>query len=90
MATADHEATGLDCDHAIRRLLRRIDAHIADEPRDSPVRRYLERELGGREGTEADTRLVVHAQINVVRELFERRSDADGLRLLSNIERECC
>ncbi len=81
---------GLDCERAIQRLLRCVDGHVAAEPDDSPVRRYLERELGGRDGSEPDTRLVVHAQINVIRELFIQRGDEAGLSMLSAIERECC
>ncbi|WP_346655043.1 N(2)-fixation sustaining protein CowN [Halorhodospira halophila] len=44
----------------------------------------------GRDGSEPDTRLMVHAQINVIRELFVQRGDDAGLSMLSAIERECC
>ncbi|MCG5541151.1 MULTISPECIES: N(2)-fixation sustaining protein CowN [unclassified Halorhodospira] len=81
---------GLDCERAIQRLLQCVDRHIAEEPENSRVRRYLERELGGRDGSEPDTRLMVHAQINVIRELFVQRGDDAGLSMLSAIERECC
>ena len=80
----------LDCERAIQRLLQCIESHIAEEPDESPVRRYLERELGGRHGSEPDTRLVVHAQINVIRELLSERGDEAGLSMLTAIERECC
>lgn len=89
MVSEDH-ATGIDCEHAIYRLLQRVEWHLAGEASDSMVRRYLEREVGGRDGSEPDTRLVIHAQVNVLRELLHRRGDEDGLSLLFQIERKCC
>ncbi|MFP4129670.1 MAG: N(2)-fixation sustaining protein CowN [Halorhodospira sp.] len=86
----DGETDGTTCEQAIYQLLQRVETHIAAEATDSMVRRYLERELGGRDGSERDTRQVIHAQINVIRELFQRGGDEEGLELLLRVERECC
>lgn len=80
----------IDCDRCIRALYARIRHYLDQDAGDCPLCRYFRDRLGGRDGSEDDARLLLHAQINVIYELFSRHADADALQLLARVEDDCC
>ncbi len=52
--------------------------------------RYFREKLGDRDGSEDDARLLLHAQVNIIHELFERRQDDEAQTLLYRVEDDCC
>lgn len=80
----------IDCDRCIRAIYARIRHYVDQDGGDCPLCRYFRDKLGARDGSEADARLLLHAQINVVHELFARHGDEQMLTLLERVEDDCC
>ncbi len=80
----------IDCDHCIRLIYARIQHHIAEDDGNCVLCRYFRQKLGDRDGSEDDARLLLHAQVNIIHELFERRQDDEAQTLLYRVEDDCC
>lgn len=80
----------IDCDRCIRTLYARIRHYLDQDNGDCPLCRYFRDKLGARDGSEDDVRLLLHAQVNVVYELFSLHDDAEALLLLERVEDDCC
>ena len=80
----------IDCDRCIRAIYARIRHHLEQDAGDCPLCRYFRDKLGSRDGSEGDARLLLHAQVNVIHELFARHGDSAALALLERVEDDCC
>lgn len=80
----------IDCDRCIRSIYSRIQHHIREDDGSCAVCRYLGERIGSRDGSESDARLLLHAQINLIWELFMRKGDTGLLALLQRVEDDCC
>ncbi|MBK3882155.1 N(2)-fixation sustaining protein CowN [Pseudomonas stutzeri] len=80
----------IECDRGIRTLYSRIQHYISQDDGNCPLCRYLRDKIGSRNGFEPDARLILHAQINVIHELFERNDDHEIALLLQRVEDDCC
>lgn len=80
----------IDCDRCIRTLYARIQHYLQQDPGDCPIYTYFREKIGSRDGSESDARLLLHAQVNVVYELFARHDDREALALLERVEDDCC
>lgn len=81
----------IDCDHCVRSIYARIQHYIAqNEDGRCSLCNYFQAKLGTRDGSEPDARLILHAQVNVIFELFERYKDYDSVALLHRVEDDCC
>lgn len=80
----------IDCGRSIRTIYSRIQHYIGQDDGSCPLCRYFREKIGTRNGFEPDARLILHAQINVVHELFERNGDHEMVLLLERVEDDCC
>lgn len=80
----------IDCDRCIRKIYARIHHYISQSEGRCPICNYFAGKIGTRDGSEEDARLLIHAQINLVFELFERNGDEEYLELLHRVEDDCC
>jgi N(2)-fixation sustaining protein CowN len=81
---------GLDCDGMARRVMACIDRHLAVPERCNAFWQYFERKRRQGSGPQPDELFLIHSNINQVRELFETWGDEEALRLLEQLEEECC
>ena len=86
----EQEQPYIDCDQCIRAIYSRIQHYLEQDAGDCPLCRYFRAKLGSRDGSEEDARLLLHAQVNVVYELFARHGDGEALALLERVEDDCC
>ncbi|GAB3392756.1 N(2)-fixation sustaining protein CowN [Azotobacter armeniacus] len=80
----------IDCDRCIRAIYARIQHYLQRDQGSCPICNYFREKIGSRDGTESDARLLLHAQMNVVYELFARNDDREALNLLQRVEDDCC
>lgn len=80
----------IDCDRCIRAIYSRIRHYLDKDDGSCPLCRYFSDKLGSRDGSEDDARLLLHAQVNVVYELFARHGDAEVMSMLERVEDDCC
>ena len=80
----------IECDRCIRAIYARIQHYLRQDDGTCPICRYFREKIANRDGSELDARLLLHAQINVVHELFERNDDHEMLILLQRVEDDCC
>lgn len=80
----------IECDRSIRTLYSRIQYYIGQDDGNCHLCGYLRDKIGNRNGFEPDARLILHAQINVIHELFERNGDREIVTLLQQVEDDCC
>ena len=81
---------GIDCDGNARRLMELLDQQLALPGRSNVFWEYFNRKRAGEAGPKADDLFLIHANINQVREFFETWQDEEGMRLLQQVEEECC
>lgn len=81
---------GIDCAGNARRIMARIDQHLAMPGRCNAFWEYFNKKRAGGSGPKPDDLFLIHANINQVRELFETWDDAAGMALLVRLEEECC
>ena len=80
----------IDCDRSIRTLYSRLQHYLREDDGSCPLCAYFRDKIGTRNGFEPDARLILHAQINVIHELFERHGDHEAALLLERVEDDCC
>lgn len=80
----------IDCDRCIRATYARIQYYIARDEGNCPICAYFREKIGTRMGNESDARLILHAQINVIFELFEQHHDQEHIAILHRVEDDCC
>jgi N(2)-fixation sustaining protein CowN len=80
----------IDCDRCVRTIYARIQHYVDQNDGSCPICNYFQNKIGKRDGSEADARLILHAQINVIFELFERNQDHESIALLHRVEDDCC
>ncbi|WP_028238119.1 N(2)-fixation sustaining protein CowN [Stutzerimonas azotifigens] len=80
----------IDCDRCIRTLFARLQHYLRQDPGNCPICEYVRQKIGSRDGSESDARLLLHAQVNVIHELFSRHDDREALALLERVEDDCC
>ncbi|MCW8160068.1 MULTISPECIES: N(2)-fixation sustaining protein CowN [Pseudomonadaceae] len=80
----------IECDRSIRTIYSRIQHYISQDDGSCPLCHYFRDKIGNRNGFEPDARLILHAQINVIHELFERNGDHEIALLLQRVEDDCC
>ena len=96
--TSDRYVTfiNIDCAGNSRRLMELLRRHIDDPARSNPFWEKFKEKLalvglpqenGGRS---LDELFLIHTYINNLYEIFEEFEDEEALRLLQQIERECC
>lgn len=76
----------IDCDRHIRTLYARIHHYLQKDQRNCPICDYFREKIGSRDGSESDARLLLHAQVSVIHELFARHGDQQALALLEQAE----
>ena len=81
---------GLDCDAKAARLVERIFSRINEPGVDDPFWTYFKKKMAGALGPRPDNLLLIHSHLNEIRELFEQVNDAEGGKLLDQLEQECC
>lgn len=81
---------GIDCAGMARQVMACIDRHLAVPERNNVFWTYFNKKRAGETGPSADELFLIHSNINQVRELFETWQDEEALRLLEQVEEECC
>lgn len=81
---------GLDCDVKAAQLMVRIRSYIDDPQHSNAFWEYFKQKAAGGSGPRPDDLFLIHCNLNQIRELFEQKQDSEALRLLDNIEEECC
>jgi len=81
---------GLDCSGRARRVMARVDHHLAIDGRRTAFWQYFDKKRTATSGPAPDDLLLIHSCINQVRELFETWQDEEGLALLDDLEVNCC
>lgn len=81
---------GIDCDGNARRIMDCIDRHLAIPGRSNLFWEYFTKKRAGGSGPRPDDLFLLHSNINQVRELFEAWDDEESMRLLVQLEEECC
>jgi hypothetical protein len=81
---------GIDCDGKARRMMERIDLHLAMPERNNLFWQYFSKKRAGGSGPKPDDLFLLHSHINQVRELFETWEDEEALRMLDHLEEKCC
>lgn len=80
----------IDCAGNARRLMAMIDRHINQPERNNAFWDYFRQKAAGGSGPAPDDLFLIHCHLNQIRELFEAWDDQEALRLLDQIELECC
>ena len=80
----------IDCAGNARRLMAMIDRHINQPERNNAFWDYFRQKAAGGSGPAPDDLFLIHCHLNQIRELFEAWDDQEALRLLDQIEVECC
>lgn len=81
---------GIDCDGNARRIMALIDRHLATPGRNNAFWDYFNKKRAGSADARPDELFLIHSNINQVREFFETCEDEEALRLLEQLEEECC
>jgi len=81
---------GLDCNNKARKVMECIDRLLANPERNNAFWDYFAQKRSGLKGPKYDDLFLIHSSIHQVRELFETWDDEEGLRLLDQLETECC
>jgi len=82
--------TDIDCDGRAKQIMDYIDAHIIIPERNDAFWEYFTKKRLGGSGPKPDDLFLIHSNLNQVRELFEKWDDNDALKLLFQLEEECC
>lgn len=84
---------GIECDKNAEKLMEYIDKLARGPAQDNKFWQFfltkIEKSRAGDTGV-GDALFLVHANINVIRELFEEYNDDAALELLEKVEMECC
>lgn len=88
--SGDDSIPYIDCEGSICAIYERIQHYIAQFNEDCTICQYFQKKIGARMGAEADARLILHAQINMIFALFEKYQDQDYIDLLHQVEDDCC
>ncbi|MDR3394344.1 MAG: N(2)-fixation sustaining protein CowN [Parasulfuritortus sp.] len=81
---------GIDCDGNARLVMECIDRHMAIPGHSNVFWEYFMKKRDGGSGPRPDDLFLIHSNINQVRELFETWEDESAMRLLVQLEEECC
>ncbi len=81
---------GIDCAGNASRIMEFVDRHLAIPGRGNVFWDYFAKQRSGGSGTKPDDLLLIHSNINQVRELFETWEDEEAMKLLDLLEEECC
>ncbi len=81
---------GIDCDGNARRVMACIDRILAIPGWSNAFWEYFSTKRAGGSGPKPDDLFLLHSNINQVRELFEVSEDEEAMRLLDQLEEECC
>ena len=84
---------GIDCDKNAALVIGHVRRLVGDDGEGNPFwaqfMHKVERSNSGDTGV-GDALFLVHANLNVIRELFEEREDEEAMALLEQVEEECC
>ena len=80
----------IDCAGNAHRLMAMIYRHINQPERNNAFWDYFRQKASGGSGPAPDDLFLIHCHLNQIRELFEAWDDQEALRLLDQIEVECC
>ena len=81
---------GIDCEGNALRIMECIDRHLTIPERSNALWEYFSKKRAGGSGPKSDALFLIHSNINQVRELFETWDDQESLKLLLQLEEECC
>jgi N(2)-fixation sustaining protein CowN len=81
---------GLDCNGQARRLIAMLQPYMDDPAKSNAFWQLFARKLAPVSGPRHDELFLVHAHINILRDQLELNADEPALRLLDQIEQECC
>lgn len=81
---------GIDCVGNAQRVMDFIDKHRAIPGHGNAFWEYFANKRNPRSGPQPDNLLLIHSNINEIRELFETWEDVEALALLQQLEDECC
>jgi len=81
---------GMECDAKAIEMMRRIRHYIDDPQHSNAFWEYFKNKAAAGSGPRPDALFLIHSNLNQIRELFEDKDDGEALRLLDNIEHECC
>jgi len=86
---------GIDCEGNSRKLMAMLRRHIDDPAKSNPFWEKFKDKLAEAARPIAghrrlDELFLIHAYINNIRDFFEEHDDEEALRLLAQIEEECC
>lgn len=81
---------GIDCAGNARRVMALIERNLPKAGAERSFWEYFMAKRQPRSGPVPDDLFLVHSYINQIRELFESCADGEALRLLTQVEEECC
>jgi hypothetical protein len=81
---------GIDCDGNAHRIMEHVFRHLAIPERRNEFWEYFSKKRAGGSVQIPNDLFLIHSYINQVRELFETWEDNEALKLLSQLEDECC
>lgn len=81
---------GIDCAGNARRVMALIERNLPGAGPERSFWEYFMAKRQPRSGPVPDDLFLVHSYINQIRELFESCADGEALRLLMQVEEECC
>ncbi|MEN9481021.1 MAG: hypothetical protein RLZZ298_2416 [Pseudomonadota bacterium] len=81
---------GINCDLNARRVMDCIERNLAASAQEQPFWSYFMDKRKPRSGPVPDDLFLVHSHINQIREFFEEVADEAALKLLLQLEEECC
>ena len=81
---------GLDCNGQARRLVEMLRPYMDDPARSNGFWQLFAKKLAPTSGPKHDELFLIHAHINILRDQLEAHADEPALRLLDQIEQECC
>jgi len=81
---------GIDCMGQALRVMECIERHRAIPGHNNAFWDYFMKKRDGVAGQQPDDLLLIHSYLGQIRELFETWDDEDALKLLAQLEEECC
>lgn len=81
---------GIDCDGNAKLVMQCIERHMAMPGHSNQFWEYFMKKRNGGSGPRPDDLFLIHSNINQVRELFETWGDEEAMKLLVQLEEECC
>ena len=81
---------GIGCNEMAQRVMERLDRLLASPEWNNAFWEYFSQKRSGLKGPKYDDLFLIHSNINQVRELFETCKDEEGMKLLEQLETECC